>query len=118
MNVTGLVSHCAGLCAEDGIAEDYERRGHRIVGRRWRGRSGEIDLITRGADGLVFVEVKASRSHRRAAERITGRQMQRLCGAASEYLSGQPDGQDSDMRFDVALFDRTGRIDIIENAFM
>jgi len=116
--IEGLVGHHAGLCAEDRIAADYERRGHRIVGRRWRGQGGEIDLVARGADGLVFIEVKASRTHGRAAQRISRRQIERLYSAASEYLAGEPAGQDTEMRFDVALMDRAGTIDIIENAFM
>ena len=116
--MSGQVSFYAGLSAEDRVAADYERRGHRIVGRRWRGQGGEIDLIARGGDGLVFIEVKASRSHNRAAQRVGRRQMQRIFDAASEYVAGEPDGQMTDIRFDVALFDRAGVIDIIENAFM
>lgn len=116
--ITGLVSYHAGLCAEDRIAADYVRRGHRIVGQRWRGACGEIDLIARGDDGLVFIEVKASRSHGQAAERVSKRQIQRLFSAASEYVAGEPAGQNTEMRFDVALMDRSGAIDIIENAFM
>ena len=114
----GLVSYHTGICAEEQVAADYVRRGHLIVGRRWRGQSGEIDLIARGADGLVFIEVKASRTHVRAAQRIGRRQIERLHNAASEFLGGEPGGQDTDMRFDVALLDRAGSIDIIENAFM
>jgi len=60
-SMTGRVSYYTGVCAEDRIAADYVRRGHRIVGRRWRGQSGEIDLIAQGRGGLVFIEVKASK---------------------------------------------------------
>jgi putative endonuclease len=105
--IAGRVAYHAGLCAEDSIAADYVRR-----------QSGEIDLIARGAEGLVFIEVKASRSHNRAAQRISRRQIERLYSAASEYIAGEPDGQNTDMRFDVALMDRYGAIDIIENAFI
>lgn len=116
--MSGRVSYHAGLCAEECIAADYMRRGHRIVGRRWRGQGGEIDLIARGSEGLVFIEVKASRTHGRAALRISQRQIERIQSAATEYVMGEPNGQDSDMRFDVAMMDRRGQIDIIENAFM
>jgi len=116
--IRGLVSHHGGLCAEDSVAADYIRRGHSIVRRRWRGQSGEIDLIARGACGLVFIEVKAARSHGRAAQRISRRQIERIYCAASEYVAGEPDGQSTDMRFDVALMNRVGVIDIIENAYM
>ncbi|WP_108482847.1 YraN family protein [Oceaniglobus ichthyenteri] len=116
--MSGQVSYHAGRCAEDAVAAEYERRGHRIVGRRWRGKGGEIDLIAQGHGGFVFIEVKASRTHHRAALRIGRQQMQRIFDAATEFVANEPDGQLSEMRFDVALMDRAGTIDIIENAFM
>ena len=42
---------------------------------------------------------------------------QRIWSAASEFLAGEPAGQDTPARFDVALVDGQGRIEIIENAF-
>ena len=42
--------------------------------------------------------------------------MARLCAAAAEFVGGEPSGQDTEMRFDVALVDGAGRIDIMENA--
>lgn len=113
----GAINQRSGLAAEASVAAHYAARGHRISARRWRGSAGEIDLITRDRDGLVFIEVKKSSSFARAAEHLTRRQMDRICGAASEYLAGEPDGQLTNMRFDVALVDAMGRIDVIENAF-
>jgi putative endonuclease len=111
------MSYAAGHAAELRIARDYESRGFRVAQHRWRGRSGEIDLITKDQDGVVFVEVKQSRSFERAAERITPRQIKRICSAASEYLAGEPDGQLTNVRFDVALVDGRGACQILENAF-
>lgn len=107
----------AGLSAEQRIAQDYERRGFAVAHRRWRGAAGEIDLITRDGDGLVFVEVKQSRSIARAAERLNGRQMARIYASAEQFLAGEPDGQLTNVRFDVALVDHAGTFEIIENAF-
>tara|TARA_R110002020_G_scaffold47781_4_gene136444 strand:- start:1658 stop:1984 length:327 start_codon:yes stop_codon:yes gene_type:complete len=105
------------LAAEACIAQDYERRGLTVARRRWRGKAGEIDLIARDGDGLVFIEVKKSRSFARAAERLGPRQMARLCGAAEEFMAGEPMGLLTEMRFDVALVDGQGQFRIIENAF-
>jgi putative endonuclease len=116
--MTGAVSFHAGLCAEDRVAAEYARRGHQVVARRWRGQGGEIDVIVRDGLGLIFVEVKAARSHLRAAERINRRQIARIFDAASEFVAGEPGGLNTDMRFDVALMDRTGQIRIEENAFL
>lgn len=113
----GRTADAAGRAAEAIVAEDYARRGHPVIGRRWRGLSGEIDLIARDGAGVIFIEVKTARSHGRAAEALSRRQMDRLCGAAAEFLDTLPNGQLTAARFDVALVDGMGRIDIIENAF-
>ncbi|WP_099828072.1 YraN family protein [Oceaniglobus indicus] len=116
--MTGAVSYHAGFCAEDRVAAEYMQRGYEIVERRWRGTGGEIDVIVREGATLVFVEVKKSRSHSQAAARITPRQIERICSAAAEYVAGEPDGQNTDMRFDAALMDRSGMIEIRQNAFL
>ena len=115
--MSGQTGYLAGLSAEDQVAARYVRSGCSLVSKRWRGAGGEIDLILRQADCLIFVEVKKSRSHARAAERVSQRQVQRIYAAASEFVATEPMGQDTEMRFDVALVDATGRIDILENAF-
>lgn len=74
---TGRIGYHAGEAAEKRIALDYERRGFTVARRRWRGKSGEVDLIVRDGTGLIFVEVKKSRSFARAAERLSARQMQK-----------------------------------------
>jgi putative endonuclease len=107
----------AGLSAEQRIAQDYERRGFVVARRRWRGSGGEIDLITRNSEGLVFIEVKQSRTIARAAERLNRRQMDRIYASAAQFLAGEPGGQLTNVRFDVALVNQVGEFEIIENAF-
>ena len=116
--MSSLTNYHTGVAAEDIVASDYARRGMRIAQRRWRGQGGEIDLIVRDGDAVVFVEVKKSRSFARAAERLTRRQMDRIYASASEFLGGEPAGQMTDVRFDLALVDGRGDVRIIENAFM
>ena len=115
--MSGSVSYRAGLSAEDQVAADYARRGHGTRSHRWRGKSGEIDLIADDGDGLIFVEVKASSDFAKAAERLSRRQIQRIYSCAAEYLGQMPKGQLTPVRFDVALVNRAGMIRIIENAF-
>lgn len=114
---TGQVAHLAGQSAELQVARDYECRGYEVAHLRWRGRSGEIDLILRDGAGFVFVEVKKSRSFERAAQRISRAQMTRICRSAEEFLGTQPRGALTEMRFDAALLDAQGCVQIIENAF-
>jgi len=113
----GQTAFLSGLSAEKVAEREYIRRGYQILARRWRGRGGEIDLIVRTGTCVVFIEVKKSKSFAAAAERLSRRQMQRITGAAAEFLSTEPNGQDTEVRFDAALVDSHSRIRILENAF-
>lgn len=114
--MSGSASYHAGASAESQVAGHYSGRGMKIAARRWRGAGGEIDLVARDGDGFVFVEVKKSRSHAQAATRLTLRQIRRLFDAAGEFLGTCPGGLNTRARFDVALVDGQGRIEIVENA--
>ncbi len=115
--MTGKVSYLSGLAAEEIVAREYARRGFSLREQRWRGPGGEIDLIFERAGALVFVEVKKAQDFARAAARITRRQMGRIYGSAGSYLACMPFGMNTESRFDAALVDGTGRVEIIENAF-
>lgn len=113
----GLVGYLSGLAAEGAVERHYESAGRPIAARRWRGQWGEIDLIAREGDTVVFIEVKKAATHARAAERLGDRQVRRIWAAASEFLDGEPRRSLTDVRFDVALVDAMGRIEIRENAY-
>ena len=110
----GARSHQAGLAAEDIAARLYQSRGGAILARRWRCPAGEIDLIVRLADCLVFAEVK-----RRAGavdyDPVTPQQWRRLEAAAETYILRAETGQ-TPLRFDLVLVDAAGVATIIENA--
>lgn len=114
----GQTSYHAGLAAEEIVAQSYGRSGRPILAKRWRGSAGEIDLVAQNGNGVIFIEVKKSSSHAKAAAHLTRRQMDRIYGAGSEFLATQPRGQLTDVRFDLALVDELGRVSVIENAFM
>ncbi len=116
-SLRGATAWHGGMAAEETVASFYARSGRAIAARRWQGLSGEIDLIAREGDGVVFIEVKSAQTHARAAERLSRRQQLRIYGAAEEFLAGEPRGTLTEARFDVALVDATGRIEVIENAF-
>ncbi|PIE09875.1 MAG: hypothetical protein CSA72_10965 [Rhodobacterales bacterium] len=113
----GATNYLAGAAAEEIVARRYGLAGHAVVAQRWRGRSGEIDLILQDGAGLIFVEVKKSKSFEAAIARVTQRQARRIMRAATEYVAGQPRGQLTDMRFDIAAVDGQGGVQIVENAF-
>ncbi len=113
----GASAYFAGCAAESAVAKSYVERGCDLLESRWRGDAGEIDLILRDADEIVFVEVKKARSFDIAAERLRPAQARRIHMAASEYLEYTPHGQLSLMRFDLALCNAVGDVDIREGAF-
>jgi len=94
----------------------YVDHGHTLIARRWRGPAGEIDLILEKHGEVIFVEVKKSRTLARAAESLSKRQIGRLLRSAEQCLGSFPKGAMTPMRFDVALVDGQGQIDVIVNA--
>ncbi|PZX18396.1 putative endonuclease [Palleronia aestuarii] len=116
--MSGAIGHHAGAAAEEIVERHYEALGFALAHRRWRGKGGEIDLILRDGDTVVFVEVKLARSHAKAAEKVQGPQIARLFDAAEEFLGGELAGTLTEARFDVALVDARGVVEIRENAFL
>lgn len=115
--MSGLTSYLAGQSAEYAVEADYRRRGYPVAARRWRGSRGELDLVLRDGERLIFVEVKKSRDFARAAERLKPAQIRRIWGAAQEFVASEPKGLLTDMRFDVALVNQHGELRILENAY-
>ena len=82
-----------------------ERRGLVIVARNFRTRRGEIDLIARDGDSLVFVEVRmrSRADFGGAAASVTAAKQARWIAAAQGYL--MKIGREPPCRFDVVLLD-------------
>lgn len=78
-----------GASGEALAAAYLERHGLAIVARNVRSRFGEIDLVARDRDVLVFVEVRLRRSSAfgGAAASITAAKRARLVKAAEGYLA-------------------------------
>lgn len=85
------------------LAADYLRRqGYEIVGQNWRCKSGEIDIIARKGEVLVFVEVRTrhAQGSDTAFESITPRKRDKLITLANVYLSVN-DLENANWRVDV-----------------
>ena len=83
--------------------------GLEILQRNFRCRRGEVDVIARDGDDLVFVEVRWRSDNRRggAGESIDHHKQRRLVAAARFYLMRYPDGPPP-CRFDAILLEGRG----------
>ncbi|MEO0360164.1 MAG: YraN family protein [Pseudomonadota bacterium] len=110
----GLANHRLGLAAEEAAARAYRRAGAAVLARRRRRPEGEIDLILRDGDVLVFAEVKRRRG---PVDRdpVGETQWRRLEAAAQRYMVEAQTG-DLPCRFDLVLVDATGAVEVIDNA--
>jgi putative endonuclease len=109
--------------------EVYLRRGYRLVARNWRCRIGELDLVLRRDDLLVFCEVKTRRgpSFGSGWEAVTPRKQAKIRAVAQAFLM-HAGATDPTIRFDVASVEvgdrgggpgRSGRVEVelFEDAF-
>lgn len=77
-------------------------KGYRILARRLRTPSGEIDLIARAPSGPVcFIEVKTRAETLSAARSLSGRQKARIGRAAMQFLAQRPKLAKKGARFDI-----------------
>ena len=76
-------------------------KGYRIVTRRFKTPVGEVDLIARKKDLIIFVEVKARVSEQLALESISANAQRRISSAGEWWISQQKDGAQLSWRFDI-----------------
>ena len=114
----GMRAYHSGVSAEQAVERHYLGRGCSVAARRCRNAGGELDLVLRDGDYVIFVEVKKARDFASAAERVSPRQIARLQRAAAGFLADEPNGELTNCRFDVALVNQSGEIEILENALM
>ena len=110
------------------LAEKYLRKhGHKILFRNFRAKGGgEVDLVCRdiAEKTLVFAEVKTRTSNRFGTgfEAVTAKKQQRLRRLAMAWIAAEK-GQDPtrpawrELRFDVAVVNAEGAVEVLQAAF-
>lgn len=107
-----------GSAAEDRALRLLLAHGLTLIGRNFRCRVGEIDLIMEDGPSVVFVEVRyrSDRRHGSAAETISAPKQRRFIAAARRYLQQHPAAARSPCRFDVVAI--TGeQVEWLKGAF-
>lgn len=112
-----------GKSGENLAAAEIEAAGYAVIERRYRTRFGEIDIIARDGESLVFVEVRR-KSHDdcgSAIESIGPQKQRRVVRMAVDYLARNDLYDRCPVRFDVVAIDDqpdgTPRITVIRDAF-
>jgi len=115
-----------GQAAEAAAESFLRQKGLKTLQRNFRCRMGEIDLIMRDADCLVFTEVRFRRpgQHGSGAESITHAKRRKLITCAAWYLRSKNISSHQACRFDVVSVGQTNgagesqfEFDWIQNAF-
>lgn len=112
----------AGRQVEDRALDLLQRAGHYLITRNFRGRRGEIDLVTLHGRLLVFTEVRqrSGNDHGTAAGTVTPTKQARLIATARYFLACHPTLQSNVMRFDVIACDGSvedGQLTWLQAAF-
>ena len=111
--------HDTGQAAEQRALNYLRQQGLKLIVSNYRSRFGEIDLILRDGDVLVFTEVRlrSSEDFGGARASITVAKQAKLIKTANQYLAKI--ARPPPCRFDAVLLDNvnSGTIEWIKNAF-
>jgi putative endonuclease len=104
------VKDAVGRFGEDVAAQFLHDAGLTILARNWRCREGEIDIVARDGEVLVFVEVKTRSSARFGdpAEAVDAVKAARVRRLAVRWLAEQDERYWPQLRFDVVAVLRGG----------
>ncbi len=99
-----------------------KQHGMKILCQNYRCKMGEIDVIARDGDTLVFIEVKYRQSNHfgSSTEMVSYHKQIKLIKTAQFYLTQHPQAQKTPCRFDIIAIQHQPRlsIDWIQNAFI
>lgn len=99
-----------------------KNKNYIVLDRNYSAGCGEIDIIAKDGETLVFIEVKLRNGigYGYPAEAVNGNKQKRICKAALRYVQEKYNNDDINMRFDVAeIINKDGvyYIRYTENAF-
>ena len=110
-----------GRFGEELAFKKIKRLGYKKIIRNYRCPLGEVDLIARDGDTLVFIEIKTRRgkSIYYAKEAVDAKKKRQLSKVALAYMKSN-NCCEAEARFDVVAVNVDGRrtqIEVIQNAF-
>ncbi|TCS41730.1 YraN family protein [Reinekea marinisedimentorum] len=108
-----------GSQAESLAARTVSEAGLKVIQQNFHSRFGEIDLICRDGNELIFVEVRyrSSAGFGGAAASVTTAKQKKITKAAQYFILTNPALSSLFMRFDVIAIDAGNSIEWIKGAF-
>ncbi len=94
-------AEATGRFSENVAAWFLRLKGFRILSQRYKTPVGEIDIVAKRRNLVVFVEVKARRSTAEAITAISGQNRRRVTAAANAYIARHPHLAEHNMRYDI-----------------
>jgi putative endonuclease len=88
-----------------------------ILSRRYKTKLGEVDIIAKRGNSIIFVEVKARKKIENSYFSLTPHQQQRIIRAAKLFIAKNPKYNISNIRFDLILICPNFIIKHIKNAW-
>jgi putative endonuclease len=107
-----------GSSGEEQAQAYLQSQGYSVLARNFRTRRGEVDLVARCGDRLVFVEVKSWASYQEdSLEYAIGAwKRRRIVEVSRRFLLEHPQPDGIRIAYDVILL-RRGRVNHIQDAF-
>ncbi len=110
-----------GKAGEENALEVLKKNGYKIIERNYRCRYGEIDIIARDGETIVFVEVKtrSNSSFGPPKAGVDHKKQRHIIKTATEYLA-RCGLTDREARFDVVGIELKGEgysAEVVKNAF-
>ena len=97
-----------------------EERGCTVLDNNYRDRRGEIDIVARNEDTLIFVEVKtwSSIPFGELSFSLDERKRRKIVEESKRYIAEHPDKEGLFVRYDlVFVVPESGEIEYIRDAF-
>ena len=111
-----------GQNGEEKAAQYLIEKGYEIIERNYKTKSGEIDIIAKKAETIVFFEVKTlpQATPDMLSSVLNQQKLQRILKTSKRFLLNHRQYSNSYIRFDVIVLDMQGLPEVyhIENAFM
>ena len=114
-----------GIKGEEYATWLLKRAGYKIIERNFRSQFGEIDIIARDRDALVFIEVKtrSSSAYGKPEEAVNRTKQGKIVKSSLDYIAQRYRGPEPQSRFDVISIEVSERAaggldgEIIKDAF-